>query len=136
MAVGFRLDVQEANHVKDREQRRARQEAYRRELNSQVADSEARREVQAQQLKELEERHELKSVRTTDSKLLAIESQQLVLRNYGLYAKTIPNLCAGAVQVCRWRRYSTITISHTRGPLNHPPRVSQQIKHAAPISFH
>lgn len=63
MAVGFRLDVQEANLVKDREQRRARQEAYRRELNSQVADSEARRELEAQQVKELEERHELKSVR-------------------------------------------------------------------------
>lgn len=65
MAVGFRLDVQEADHVKDREQRRARQEAYRRELNSQVADSEARRELLARHIQELEERHELKSVRTT-----------------------------------------------------------------------
>lgn len=64
MAVGFRLDIQEANHVKDREQRRARQEAYRCELNSQVADGAARRELQAQRIKELEEMHELKSVRT------------------------------------------------------------------------
>eukprot|EP00752_Nemacystus_decipiens_P003826 g3520.t1 len=61
MAEGFRLDVDEVNHVKDREQRRARQEAYRRELNLQVADSAARRELQAQEIKELEEWHELKS---------------------------------------------------------------------------
>lgn len=70
MAVEFRLDVQEFNHVKDREQRRARQEAYRRELNSQVADSSVRRELQAQRIKELEEAHELKSVRILTMYLL------------------------------------------------------------------
>lgn len=59
---GFRLDIQQANHIKDREQRRARQEAYRRELNSQVADGVERRELNARRIKELEERNELKLV--------------------------------------------------------------------------
>lgn len=75
MAAGFRLDVQEANLVKDREQRRARQEAYRRELNSQIADSEARRELKAQRIKELEETHDLKSVRTITRRILYIQPQ-------------------------------------------------------------
>eukprot|EP00903_Cladosiphon_okamuranus_P020577 g18888.t1 len=61
MAVGFRLDVEEADHAKDREKRRVQQEAYRRELNSQVEDSKTRRELLARQIKELEERHEQKS---------------------------------------------------------------------------
>lgn len=61
-ARGFRLDVVQANHMKDRELRRARQEEYRRELNSQVADGEERRELNARRIRELEERHEQKSV--------------------------------------------------------------------------
>lgn len=62
MSTDFGLDVQEADHVKDRAQRRARQEAYRRELNSQVADSVERREIDARRIRDLEARHELQSV--------------------------------------------------------------------------
>lgn len=62
MATKFRLDVQEIDPVKDREQRRARQEAYRRELNLQVRDSQERRQIDAQRIRELEARHELQSV--------------------------------------------------------------------------
>lgn len=61
-APGFRLDVEQANHLKEREKRRARQEAYRRELNSQVAEGEERRKLHAQRNRELEERDEQKSV--------------------------------------------------------------------------
>ncbi|CAM9982972.1 unnamed protein product [Pylaiella littoralis] len=60
-APGFRLDVKQANHLKEREKRRARQEAYRRELNSQVAEGEERRKLHAQRNRELEERDEQKS---------------------------------------------------------------------------
>ncbi|CAM9522164.1 unnamed protein product [Ectocarpus sp. 12 AP-2014] len=57
----FRLDVPGTNFLREREQRRARQEAYRRELSSQIADTEARREMHARKIRELEERHELQS---------------------------------------------------------------------------
>ncbi|CAM9811581.1 unnamed protein product [Scytosiphon promiscuus] len=60
-AAEFQLDVGQANHTKDRERRRVQQEAYRRELNSQVADAAARREQSDRRIRELEERHEVKS---------------------------------------------------------------------------
>ncbi|CAM9874809.1 unnamed protein product [Hapterophycus canaliculatus] len=57
----FRLDVGRANYAKDREQRRVQQEAYRRDLNAQVADAAKRREQNEQRIRDLEERHEIKS---------------------------------------------------------------------------
>lgn len=58
----FPLDVPGIDCFREREQRRAQQEAYRRELSSQIADTEARRELHARKIRELEERHELQSV--------------------------------------------------------------------------
>ncbi len=78
MATEFRLDVQETDPVKDREQRRARQEAYRRELNLQVADSEERREVDAQRIRELEARHELQSVSFVTTRLLLLLCREVL----------------------------------------------------------
>lgn len=101
-AAGFRLDVGQPNYAKDREQRRAQQEAYRRDLNSQVADAAQRREQNERRIRELEEKHEVKSV-------------SLVVRNKILISKL--EECAAASESLGEKTDKTASIAlHVRVP--------------------
>ena len=60
--TGLVLNGTKANRVSSNEKRRARQDAYRQELDVQVAEDRERRKLEAQKIREVEERHELKSV--------------------------------------------------------------------------
>lgn len=62
--TGLVLNGTKASRVSSNEKRRARQDAYRQELDVQVAEDRERRKLEAQKIRDVEERHELKSVRT------------------------------------------------------------------------
>lgn len=57
------LDCDQGEKVPSRELRRRRQEAYRRDLNMQIVEDAGRREWEVKRLQQLDQQHELKSVR-------------------------------------------------------------------------
>lgn len=57
------LDCDKSEKVPSRELRRRRQEAYRRDLSMQIVEDAKRREWEATRVQQLEQQHELKSVR-------------------------------------------------------------------------
>lgn len=66
--TGPMLNGTKATRVSSNEKRRARQDAYRQELDVQVAEDRERRNLDAQKIREVEKRHELKSVSSFASK--------------------------------------------------------------------
>lgn len=60
--AGLLKPSEKAKYTIGRQQRRARQDAYRRELDEQVADEGERRKGDARKIREIEGRHELQSV--------------------------------------------------------------------------